>query len=211
MRNLLYKELNLSIHPFFYFLPIILGLLMFIQMWIYIIVFMYFFWFPMVNIPAGYIAKEDNSFNAMLPVTKKEIVQSKIYAIIILQAVHVIFAIIFGIIHNHIYGTYNFFFDINVAFFGVAILMFAIFNISFFPWYFKTAYSYGKPVILGIIITLVYGFIFEFGIVRFEFMRTVFEGPVINQMIVLIVAIVASVVLTIFTIKLSTKNFESIK
>jgi len=211
MRNLLYKELNLSIHPFFYILPILVGLLIFIPMWIYLIVFMYFFWFSMVNIPAGYIAKEDNSFNAMLPVAKKEIVQSKIYAIIILQGIHIIFAIIFGIIHNYIYGTYNFFFDINIAFFGIAILMFAVFNISFFPWYFKTAYSYGKPVILGVVITLVYGFVFEFDVVRFEFMRTIFEGTFLNQMIVLVVAIVVSVVLTIFTMKLSVQNFERIK
>jgi len=78
MKNLVYKELRLSINSFLFVLPILLACLMFIPYWIYTFVFMYFFWITITQICAGYIAKEDNSFNAMIPVTKKDIVKSKI-------------------------------------------------------------------------------------------------------------------------------------
>jgi hypothetical protein len=172
---------------------------------------MYFFWITISQICAGYIAKEDNSFNAMIPVTKKDIVKSKIYSIMFIELLHILFGIIFGIIHNLLYGINNFLLDINIAFFGIVIVMFALFNIVFLPRYFKTAYYYGKQVIVGVVITLIYVFIFEYGVLRFKFMANIFEGDIQIQMIVLIVGVVISLILSYVTVKASIKNYESIK
>ncbi|MDY0278309.1 MAG: ABC-2 transporter permease, partial [Acholeplasma sp.] len=119
MKNLIYKELGLSINKFFYLLPIILGALMFIPGWIFLLVFYYFFWIAVPQVYGGYLAQGDYNFLAVLPIKRKDIATSKIYALFILEGLHLVFAIIFGLIHNSIYGSWNFFFDINLAFFGV--------------------------------------------------------------------------------------------
>lgn len=210
MNNLIYKELKISINKFFFILPVLLGLLMFIPNWIFTIVFMYFFWISISQIYSAYIVKRDHSFNAMLPVSKKEIVLSKIYTLFILEGVHLFTALIFGIIHNLIYGQWNFFFDINVAFFGLMILLFAIFNIVFLPMYFKTGYYFGKPVIYGIVVTMIYAFIIEYSVVRYQWFRDIFEGDISTQIIILVIGVIVSVVLSYITIKRSIYNYENI-
>ncbi len=208
MGNLLYKELKLSINKFFYILPFIIACLMFIPQWIYTFVFMYFFWITISQICAGYIAKEDNSFISMLPVSKKDIVKSKIFAILIIQLIHLLSGVLFGMLHNNIYGTYNFFLEVNTAFFGAMIVMYAVFNLTFFPVYFKTAYFFGKAVIYGVAITLVYAFVLEYGSLRIALLQDIFKGGTKIQLIVLAVSVILSVVMTYITIKLSVRNFE---
>jgi len=210
MRNLIYKELKLSIHKFFLILPFMLSLLMFIPQWIYTIAFMYFFWISIINICSGYIAKQDNSFTAMLPVTKSDIVKSKIVAILSIEGLHLFTGIVMGVVHNQIYGTYNFFMDMNLAFFSAMFVMFAIFNIIFFPWYFKTAYFYGKPVIYGAVATLIFAFVIEYGTIRFAFMRNIFEGEMSIQWIVTLVSAILVGILTFVTVKKSVRNFTSL-
>lgn len=209
MKQLIYKELNLSINRFFFLLPILLGLLMFIPNWIFSLVFMYFFWISMPQIFAGYIGQQDNSFTMMLPVSKKEIVLSKIYSIIILEAIHFIMGVLFGIIHVWIYGTFNFFFDVNIAFFGLMIIMYALFNMIFFPAFFKTGYYFGKPVIFGVIATLNFGFIIEFGVARFQAVRDIFEGQLSTQFMVLIIGVIVAIVMHKITVKAAVVNYES--
>ena len=187
-----------------------LACLMFIPQWIYSFVFMYFFWITVTQVYAGYIAKEDNSFNAMLPVSKSDIVKSKIVAILIVEGIHLATGIIFGVIHNEIYGTFNWFTDLNLAFFAMMFLMYAVFNIVFLPQYFKTAYFFGRPVIYGVIVTLIYAFLLEFGNFQYQFMRDIFEGTVQTQLIVVGVAAVLTIILTVITVKQSIRNFESI-
>lgn len=210
MKNLVYKELGLSINKFFYLLPFILGALMFIPGWIFLLVFYYFFWITIPQIYGAYLAQGDYNFLAVLPIKRKDIATSKIYALFILEGLHLVFAIIFGIIHNLIYGSWNFFFDINLAFFGVGILLFGVFNISFLPAYFKTSHFFGKPLIIASITTLVYGFVFEFGVAKYQFMRDVFEGSITNQTIAFIVTTVLGIGLSILALRISQKRMMEI-
>ena len=211
MLKLLNKELKLSINIFFFIMPLVLGLLFFIPGWIYMLVFMYFFWISIPQIFSAYVNQKDYDFLSMLPVSKENVVKSKVYAIFIIEGLHVLFAIIFGLIHNQIYGPINWiFFDINLAFFGIAILMYGVFNITFLPAYFKTAYFFGKPLIVSSVVTFIYAFIFEFGVARYEFMRNIFEGNMTNQTIVFVAAIVLTVLLCFITIKKSIKNYVNI-
>lgn len=217
MWNLMHKELRLSINKFFLVLPFILGLLFFIPGWIYILVFMYFFWIAVPQIFGAYQSQRDYDFMSMLPVSKKEIVRSKILSIYFIELLHIVFAVIFVVIHNQIYGSWNLFMDTNVAFFGVAILMFGVFNIVFLPAYFKTAYFFGKPLLAASVVTFIYAFVFEFTAVmalshpdRFGWFSNVFEGTLQTQLIVLFASIILCAILSIFTIKVSQKNYESI-
>lgn len=210
MKNLVYKELKLSIHKFFYLLPILLGGLMFIPNWIFILVFYYFFWISVPQIYGAYLQQGDYNFLAVLPIKRKDIVSSKIYALYIIEALHLVIAVIFGIIHNYIYGSWNFFFDINLAFYGVGILLFGVFNICFLPAYFKTAHYFGKPLIFATGIILVYGFVFEFGIVKYQFMKDIFEGSLLNQTLAFIATSLLGILLSYVALKISQKRMVEI-
>ncbi len=210
MKNLIYKELKLSINKFFFLLPVILGGLLFIPNWIFLLVFYYFFWISIPQIYGAYIQHGDYNFLSVLPIKRKDIVSSKVYALFILELTHIVFAIIFGLIHNELYGSWNFFFDINLAFYGVSILLFGVFNITFLPAYFKTAHFFGKPLIYATIATIIFGFIFEFGIAKYQFMRDIFEGTLMVQTIVFIVATILGVLLSVVALKISQKRMMEI-
>ena len=210
MKHLLYKDLNLAINKFFFILPLLLAALMFIPNWIYTIVFMYFFWISMPQIFGTYIANRDYQMTASLPVSRREIVLSKMFSIFVLEAVHFVLALIFGLIHNAIYGSMNFFFDINLSFFGLMFVLFGIYNLSFFPTYFKTAYHFGRPAIYGVIATLVFGFAIEYGIVQFQWMKDVFEGNLSSQILPFAISLVVGVILNVIAIKRSQNNFKNV-
>ena len=210
MKNLIFKELGLSINKFFYILPIILGGLMFIPGWIFLLVFYYFFWITVPQVYWGYLAQGDYNLLSVLPIKRKDIATSKVYSIFILEGLHLVFAIVFGLIHNAIYGSWNFFFDINLAFFGVGILLFGVFNISFLPLYFKTAHFFGKPLIIASITTLIYGFIFEFGVVKYQFMRDIFEGDILTQAIAFGVTLLLGIGLSCLALRISQKRMTEI-
>ena len=210
MKNLIYKELNLSINKFFFLLPVILGGLLFIPNWIFLLVFYYFFWISVPQIYGAYIQHKNYNFLSVLPIKRKDIVSSKVYALFILELTHIVFAVIFGLIHNELYGSWNFFFNINLAFYGVSILLFGVFNITFLPAYFKTAHFFGKPLIYATIATIIFGFIFEFGIAKYQFMRDIFEGTLMVQTIVFIVATILGILLSVVALKISQKRMMEI-
>lgn len=210
MKHLIYKELSLSINKFFYLLPILLGALMFIPNWIYTIVFMYFFWISIPQIFAAFVSNRDYQMTASLPVARKNIVTSKIYSLLILEAFHIVVAVIFGIAHNAIYGSWNFFFDINLAFFGMIILLYGIYNLTFLPLYFKTALFFGKPAIYGVITTLIFAFLMEYGIVRYQWMKDLFEGHLTSQIIPFVVMAFLGISLSCLAIKRSQRNFRHV-
>lgn len=210
MRNLLCKELHLSIHKFFYFLPILIGVLFFIPNWFFTIVPMYLFWITVPQVYSAYIANQDNNFVAALPVTKKDIVLSKSLALITLELLQLVIIVLFSIIHNAIYDVWNFSLDANIAFIGVSFMIYGIFNIAFLPYYFKTGYRFGKPTILGVVSTLLFSALIEYSILRFDAVRNLFEGAISSQVIILGAGIVISTLLSIFAVKISQNRFEKI-
>ncbi|QFT87649.1 hypothetical protein FIU87_03205 [Bacillus sp. THAF10] len=151
MYNLLLKELKLGVSPIFYLLPILTGALMLIPGWLYFIVLLYFCWITIPNVCATYKAQNDLLFSFMLPVTRKDIVKAKIAVIVILELLHIVTAVIFGIIHTQLYPVFNyFFFAPTIGFWGLSFIMLAIFNLFFISMYFKTAYKYGLPTIVAV-------------------------------------------------------------
>jgi len=207
--NLIYKEVKLSISLLFFILPFLLGLLMFLPNWIFTFVFMYFFWISAPQIYSAYIAQQDFSFSMMLPISKKEYVKSKIYALYIIECLHLFFGFLFGIIHNLIYGQSNLFFDVNIAFFGMILVLFTVFNILFLPLYFRSGYFFGKPVIYGIAATMIFGFIIEWSAIKYQWFRDIFEGPLLTQVIVAVVSIVITIIANVIALKKSVTNYES--
>ncbi|QLY40736.1 hypothetical protein HF295_07680 [Hujiaoplasma nucleasis] len=212
MKNLLFKELTLTIGKFFYLLPLLLGLLFFIPNWIFTLVPMYFFWISIPNIFSSYSAQLDYPFLSLLPVTKANIVVAKTVSIYIIQGIHIIFALIFGIIHNLIYGQYNFFLQINPIYFGIVFMIFGIFNIIVFPLYFKTAYRWGKPTIYGVIVTLIFAGLFEYAAAAIPSISKVLNSVnLYTQYSLFALGFFGGIILSIFATLLSIKNYEKIQ
>lgn len=212
MKNLVYKELSLSINKFLFILPLLLAALMLIPNWIFSIVLMYFFWISVSQIYGAYLAQNDYSFTAMLPVTKKDIAVSKSITLFIMEGIHYFLAVIFAIIHNQIYGTFNFFMELNVGFFGLMLLMLGIFNVIFLPLYFKTAYFFGKPVVIGVIVTLIYAVLLETGNMLLPEVRNILASPdMVIQGVLFISTGLVGILLSYLAVRLSVKNYENIK
>ena len=156
MRNLLNKELKLTISPLFYVMPLLVGLLMFIPNWLYFMVLMYFFFISVPNILAGCKSQNDLSFSILLPVNKKDIVKARIISFSLVEMMHIAVGALLAAVNMWIYGDAVFFLSPNIAFFGLGFVMYGLFNLALFPIYYKTAYKYGAAVIVSISLTFLF-------------------------------------------------------
>lgn len=212
MKNLIYKELFLSVNKFFFILPIILAGLIMIPQWVYMVAFMYFFWISIPQIFSAYLAQRDYEFTTVLPVKKSYIAISKGLTVIIIELIHIILIAIAGIIHNQVYGSFNIFIDISPAFFGYALMMFALFNVVFLPLYFRTAYYFGKPLILAAIVVTIFGVGLELLTLLVPWAARIIDNPnMIYQLGMLFMGITIFIVLNWFALSKSARNYEQIK
>ena len=155
MKNLLYKEFALTIHPLFY-LVALLGALVLIPSWPYFIAMMYFMFISVPNIFMTARAHNDITFSVMLPVRKRDIVGARVMSIIVLELIHIIVAAVFAIIGAAIYDKGNDLLDANAAFFGFTFMMYGIFNVILLPMFYKTAYKIGMPMIVSITVAVIF-------------------------------------------------------
>ena len=149
MRELLYKEFRLSIHPFFLIImPVLIGALALIPKWIFFFIPLYFCMISIPNILSSYQANNDLEFSAALPVPKREVVKARIAAFSILELIHVLSFLFFVGIHWLIYRTFdNYALNLNAAFVGLMLVLFGIVNLILFPLFFRSGYKVGIPAI----------------------------------------------------------------
>lgn len=92
----------------------------------------------------------DIHFSATLPIKKRDIVKGRFSLTIFLQLLQILLAVPFMIIRNGFDMPGNEVgMDANIAFLGVMFLIFAVFNISFFPMYFGDVQKVGKPFVIS--------------------------------------------------------------
>lgn len=162
MHNLLYKDLNMTIHKFFLLgMPLMTGLLFLIPQWPYFLAPMYFFFVTIPNLFGSFNAQRDNEFSFVLPVSKDEMVRARLNAFLVMEGAHLLTALLFAALRNLLYGPENFLMDPNAAFFGLVLVMFGLFNVVFFPRYYKTAWFYGKATVLGVAVVILFAGLVE--------------------------------------------------
>ncbi len=210
MKNLLYKEFYLAIHPAF-FLSILFGALLLIPEWIYFLAPMYFFLVVLPNIFGMGKASNDIGFSAMLPVKRSDIVKARIIAVIIFEVLQILVTAIFAVINFAIYPKGNSLIDANAAYIGFVFAIFAIFNIVFFPMFYKTAYKIGLPVVLANIAAIIVAAGIELLIVFVPWFK-IFDGRenITAHFSMLAGGIIIFVLLNIMALKMSVKRFENV-
>lgn len=157
MMTLLYKEIRLCVHPtsiVFAFL----GCLVLVPAYPYSVIFLFGCLAPYITFVN---ARETNDawYTAVLPVTKRESVRAKCLLIVSLQLFQLLFSIPFTLLRralgvpNNPVGI-----DATLAWYGFGLMIYAAFDLAFFPAFYKSGYKAGKafivasvPMLLGMI------------------------------------------------------------
>lgn len=211
MKNLLYKELRLAIHPLFYPLLILCGALLMIPKWIFFMALMYFFFITVPNIFSMGKAHNDIEFSVTLPVRKRDVVKARVLSMVFLGLLQILVAAVFAVLNMTIYRVENYLLDPNFAFFGFALVIYALFNVIFFPMFYKTAYKIGIPSVVGIIAVLLFATGVEFAVIYIPALRVLDGmGHIGAQLWVLAGGIVLFVLLNILAYRISARRFERI-
>ena len=155
-KYLIKKEFLLTAHPMTYVFAFF-GIMLMIPSYIYYVAFFYVtlgIFFAFMNGREN----KDTYFDAILPVSKKDTVKAKAAFVWIVESVSVIFAIPFAILSQRLNpnGSNLAGIEANAAFFGLSLIMLALFNSVFLNEYFKTAYKVGKAFIFGSIAVSVF-------------------------------------------------------
>ncbi|MCX5774891.1 MAG: ABC-2 transporter permease [Firmicutes bacterium] len=214
MKNLLYKELKLVVVPGTYFFALC-GALLLVPAYPYFVGVSYCIMSFLISFAAAQ-ANKDHEFTAMLPIPRDQIVLAKHLTVVFVElltlAVAVPCAFITSLVLNpggNIVGM-----DANFAFFGLTLIEYSVFNIVFLPGYFKTGYKTGFPMLFGLISYVSVAVIFEVLIAVIPVLKTNLDS--LNpatfgyQFIVLGLGIIAFLITTFVSWKVSTKKFEKV-
>lgn len=213
MKNMLYKEFKLSVHPTCY-LFLLLSSMLLIPNYPYYVSFFYqtlgiFFIF------VGGQANNDVYFTTLLPIPKRDAVKARCMTIVILELLQIVVSIPFAIIRGTLIPLENQAgMEANVAFFGLVFVMFGLFNLSFLTLFYKTAYKMGVPYLFACISMTVFVGLSELAIQLTPVLKTTMDtfNPVYlpQQLAILLVGILIFVLLTILSYRKAAAHFEQI-
>lgn len=215
MKNLLYKEFRLAIHPSVY-LFFLLSALLLVPSYPYYVSFFYLMLGVFLTFKTNR-AENDIFYSALLPVRKGDVVRARILAVAILELVNLLIAVPFAILSVKINpaGGNNAGIEPNVAFFGLSFLMYGGFNFIFFPIFYKTGRSEGKAFLWSGVFTLLYIAVAE-SLAQYipspvsAYLDTAEKAAQLRQLPVLLGGIVLWAVLTLLSAKRSAEQFEKV-
>lgn len=135
LKNLLRKEILLAMHPT---APIFLGLsaMLLIPSYPYYVVFFYTtlsVFFTCMNGRENH----DVFYTLTLPVQKRQVVQSRMLFVLLLELLQVALAVPFAVLRSFLPGPNEAGMDANTALFGFALMLLGLFNFLFFTQYYK--------------------------------------------------------------------------
>lgn len=215
MKNLLYKEFRLAIHPSVY-LFFLLSALLLVPSYPYYVSFFYLMFGVFLTFKTNR-AENDIFYSALLPVRKGDVVRARVLAVAILELVNLLIAVPFAILSMKINpaGGNNAGIEPNVAFFGLSLLMYGGFNFIFFPIFYKTGRSEGKAFLWSGVFTLLYIAVAE-SLAQYipspvsAYLDTAEKAAQLRQLPVLLGGIVLWAVLTLLSAKRSAERFEKV-
>lgn len=213
MNNLLYKEFRLVIHPFFYLTSLCTALIL-IPYWVYFVALMYFLFIAIPNIFTNAKAQNDTGFTVLMPVKKSDVVKARVISIAMLEVMQIAVAGIFVAISVVINPGGNFLIDANLAYLGCGLLLYGVFNVFFFPMFYKNGYKIGVPLVVGLTVFTLLGGIIEVLVVSAPSVASVLDGvtpsALVSQIPVLIAGLILFAGLTWLSYRRSAKNFEAV-
>jgi len=159
----------------------------------------------------------DILYSALLPIPKKDVVTAKYLVVVFFQMIAFFIMVLLTILRLTALGSAavyvnNALLAANLTFLGFALLIFALYNTVFLGGFFKTAYKFGRPFVIFIILTMLLVVLAEalHHIPGLTFLGAVCGAELTRQLPVLIAGAVIYIAGTLTSLKASQKRFEHI-
>lgn len=211
IKHLLDKEFVLAKHPTIYFFPLF-ALMLLIPSYPYLIAFMYtclevFFIFITGR------ETQDVFYTASLPIPKRDVVKARCCMIVLLELFQLALAVPFAILRARMFasvGPNGAGMEANVALFGFAFFLYAVFNALFLPVFYRDAHSAGKGLLLGGAgVALVIG-LAETLAFAVEWLDTIEPAAQLRQLPILLGGMLVYAVGMVITYRVSAARFEKV-
>lgn len=216
MLNLIKKELSLCLHPTA-FIFLFFAVLVFVPNYPYEVIF----FFSCLSIFFCCLMTRENgdiAFSCTLPIKKEHIPFAKMIVVFGLQCIILLLVAIIGAIKGAVLPAEQYVnqagISANLALVGNGAILLGIFNLIFFPCYFKKPDKIGVPFVIAAIVLFV--LIGVFIVLRWV---TPLYSITLNglnsentgaKLVALAIGIAVYVVLSAISCKLSMKNFQKI-
>jgi hypothetical protein len=217
LKNLMRKELKLCLHPTCWiFLSFVLMFLIpsypFYVSYFYMTMAIFFIFVTGRE-------TDDVLYTALLPVRKSDSVRARTLTVAALELTMMLLSVPVVILRQKLYGGTNLAAsqagtDPGVAFFGLALIMFAVFNLVMIPGFYKTARNAGKPFFLACGAMLVYVIGVEIAIQAIPALQSLLDttdpSKQLAQLPVLLVGIALYLLYTWLSCRRGVKNFSRV-
>lgn len=227
MGKLLKKEFALSLNPNVIIMAL-LGATILIPSYPGFVGFIYILG-GLFSIMPRAAADKDIEYTSMLPIPKRDVVLSKILLFVALELGTILITVPFACLRNFVIDQ-NIIaagaeeetvesmlaMEPSLSTYGFAFLLFGVYNILFFPWFYKNPAKINTPQIVSTIVTMLLAIVFVMlpiipGLSSYLSASSLSDqASLITQIIVLAVGIIGGVVMTILSFTLSAKHFEKV-
>lgn len=210
MSKLLYKELRLAVHPSL-FIFLFMGALVLIPGYPYSMMF----FFGVLGIFQSLMyAREtrDIYFTALLPIPREDVVKSKMLLAAFAQLAELVISLPFAFLRTLYLDGNPVGMEANAAFYGCGFIIFGLFNLVFFPVFFKTAYKAGVAFLLALIPATL-GILFVEASVHvpgLEWLDGLTPELLFRQLPLLAAGIIVYAVTWVLAFKISVKRFQKV-
>jgi len=213
MKDLMYKEFKLSMHPVPYIF-LSLSALLCIPNYPYYVTFFYtclgiFFVFQVNR------ENRDVYYMMALPIRKRDMVKARFYLVVCIELAQVITCIPFAFIRDKFIPMNNQVgIEANVAFIGLSFIMLGLFNFIFLTQYYKSGYKIGVPFVQSSTMMVVYIVIAEAMLRVIPYMRDYCDSVSIENQIrqipVLFLGVILYTAITLLAYKKSADSFDKL-
>lgn len=213
MKTLLKKELLLALHPVN---------IIFLTMSAFLLIpnYPYYVTFFYTTLGIYFICltgreNHDVDYTMLLPVRRQDLVRARISMAVIIELTQMVVCIPFAFISGKINKLPNLVgMEANAAFFGLALIILAAFNLVFFPLYYKNPSKVGVSFVISTAVEAAMMFGFEVMTHVVTFVRRYLDtrGSVYMgyKLAVLGVGAVVYIIITLLSCRISERLFEKI-
>lgn len=211
MKKLLMKELRLALHPTNVIFPLFAAMLL-IPSYPYYVAFFYTSLGVFFTCLTGR-ENRDIEYTLLLPVRRADVVRARILLAVLLEIAQVVLSIPFALLNRRLSPFGNMVgMEANIALFGLVLAMYGLFNVVFFPLYYRNPNRIGGAFLVGGLAEGVYIVAAELAAHRVSFVRRYLDTPdpayLTAKLVTLAVGLAAFAGLTLLASRLSERRFE---
>ena len=220
MKNLLYKEFKLSIHPLTYFFVALMAMSALAPSFPSFVPLLYFgasytFLFIGMNKTT---TTNDLLYTCMLPIKREGVVKARVFSTTFLQLFDLVLVFSFLTINRFVFqietsdkdlGVISLGIEQGITLLGIYLICLGVFDLIYMPWFYKNGKSIIANMLVAVLTIMILGGALTILPYVFENVRnslTVYGGNLILQFGILLIGLGFWLFSKYLVIKISTKN-----